>query len=79
LKLLFIYMTKLELKELVSECIKESYQQDIINMFEGQKLIKVELTQGNMTQGNKYLDLTFENNKTLHITGFDDELDIEIS
>jgi len=74
LKLLFIYMTKLELKELVSECIKESYQQDIINMFEGQKLIKVELT-----QGNKYLDLTFENNKTLHITGFDDELDIEIS
>jgi hypothetical protein len=67
-------MTKLELKELVSECIKESYQQDIINMFEGQKLIKVELT-----QGNKYLDLTFENNKTLHITGFDDELDIEIS
>lgn len=74
MKLLFIYMTKLELKELVSECIKESYQQDIINMFEGQKLIKVELT-----QGNKYLDLTFENNKTLHITGFDDELDIEIS
>ena len=74
MKLLFIEMTKLELKELVSECIKESYQQDIINMFEGQKLIKVELT-----QGNKYLDLTFENNKTLHITGFDDELDIEIS
>lgn len=74
MKLLFIDMTKLELKELVSECIKESYQQDIINMFEGQKLIKVELT-----QGNKYLDLTFENNKTLHITGFDDELDIEIS
>ena len=74
MKLLFIDMTKLELKELVSECIKESYQQDIINMFEGQKLIKVELN-----QGNKYLDLTFENNKTLHITGFDDELDIEIS
>ena len=74
MKLLFIDMTKLELKELVSECIKESYQQDIINMFEGQKLIKVELT-----QGNKYLDLTFENNKTLHITGFDDELNIEIS
>ena len=74
MKLLFIDMTKLELKELVSECIKESYQQDIINLFEGQKLIKVELT-----QGNKYLDLTFENNKTLHITGFDDELDIEIS
>lgn len=73
MKLLFIYMTKLELKELVAECIKEAYQQDIINMFEGQKLIKVELA------ANKYLDLTFENNKTLHITGFDDELDIEIS
>jgi len=74
LKLLFIYMTKLELKELVSECIKESYQQDIINMFQGQKLIKVE-----KSDNGKYLDLTFENNKTLHITGFDDELDIEIS
>ncbi len=67
-------MTKLELKELVSECIKESYQQDIINMFQGQKLIKVE-----KSDNGKYLDLTFENNKTLHITGFDDELDIEIS
>ena len=74
MKLLFIYMTKLELKELVSECIKESYQQDIINMFQGQKLIKVE-----KSDNGKYLDLTFENNKTLHITGFDDELDIEIS
>lgn len=67
-------MTNLELKKLISECIEESYQRDIINTFVDQKLIKVE-----KSDDSKYLDLTFENNKTLHITGFDDELDIEIS